>query len=455
MNVVFCYHTTDMEYHLGIAFLSAALQPLEVNTRLVIFREIAGRPVDSVHDIAQRILTEKPEIVAFSIMTFNWRRIQEVITALRPGFEGVIVVGGCHAMLCPDEVLRFPGVDAVCLGEGEKPLQELVEYYRNRPLHSTPVIEGFCFKQSDRSKVPAPWCNERLEDYPYLSYDMFDAERNQPLIEKVTGSFHPAGVFSLAAITSRGCPYKCTYCNNHSIMNILGGPKRFLRQYPVDKAIAGIKGLVNRYHPEFIEFIDEMFIQKMSWMESFCAAYKNEIGLPYSINMRIDRSSDELIRILAESGLKLVFFGLESGDETYRSTNLDRHMSDDDILRGADILRKYGVIIISYNMFGMPLETREMLQKTISLNRKLQPDAVCAFVYQPLPNTKLGQLAFEHNLVKPPPEDYWDFLVPSLDSPELPAVYIQEQVELFRQEFNSPERVNQCFTKLRSFVGKK
>jgi len=364
-------------------------------------------------------------------------------------------VGGCHAMLCPDEVLRFPGVDAVCLGEGEKPLQELVEYYRNRPLHSTPVIEGFCFKQSDRSKVPAPWCNERLEDYPYLSYDMFDAERNQPLIEKVTGSFHPAGVFSLAAITSRGCPYKCTYCNNHSIMNILGGPKRFLRQYPVDKAIAGIKGLVNRYHPEFIEFIDEMFIQKMSWMESFCAAYKNEIGLPYSINMRIDRSSDELIRILAESGLKLVFFGLESGDETYRSTNLDRHMSDDDILRGADILRKYGVIIISYNMFGMPLETREMLQKTISLNRKLQPDAVCAFVYQPLPNTKLGQLAFEHNLVKPPPEDYWDFLVPSLDSPELPAVYIQEQVELFRQEFNSPERVNQCFTKLRSFVGKK
>ncbi len=456
MNIVFCFHTTDYEYNLGIALLTSTLKSMDVNTSLVIFREIVNNPVkDTAEETVQRILEKKPDIAAFSTMTFNWKKIQKVITLLRLHFSGLIVVGGCHAMLCPDEVLSFPGVDAVCLGDGEKPMQELVRLSGKHAPDSLPPIEGLRIKSNAWQHPGKPWCNERIEDYPYLDFEDFNEERNQPLSSKVTGHFSFAGLFILPAITSRGCPYKCTYCNNYSFMNILGGPGRYLRTYSVKRVISEIKGLVDLYKPEFIDFMDEMFLKQTSWMREFCEAYSREINLPFSVNVRIDRCNEENVSMLADSGLKLVLFGLECGDEIYRAKYLNRHMSNPDILRGAEILRRHNVVIITYNMFGMPCETPEILQKTISLNRQIRPDAIAPFIFQPLPQTRLGRMAYEHGMVQPPPEDRWDYLAPALDSDVLPAKYVQEQVELFRQEFNSPERVQTVINKIRSFAGKK
>ena len=454
MNVVFCYHSTDYEYHLGIATLAAALEPLHTTTSLVIYRELVTETSrDTVEDTVDRILVKNPDIVAFSVMTFNWRKIQKVIKLLRPSFSGLIVVGGCHAMLCPEEVLAFPGVDAVCPGEGEKPLRDLVQMAQRYSLQELPDIEGLYFSQDAGKNMSRPWCNEHPEDFPYLSYEIFDQERNKPMGKRVTGPFSFAGLNILPAITSRGCPYKCTYCNNHSFMNLFG-PQRFIRTFSVPWVVSQIKALVHTYHPEFIDFMDEMFLKGKPWMLEFCSQYNRDIGLPYSINVRIDRCTEDIVRLLADSGLKLVLFGLECGDETYRSQFLNRHMSNADILRGADILRKYGILIISFNMFGLPLETPEIMAKTFELNRQLQPDAIAPFIYQPMPQTPLGRLAFEHGLVQDPPEDHWDYLVPALDSEVLPAGYVQEQVELFRQEFNSPEHILAVTNKMRTFTGK-
>lgn len=237
-------------------------------------------------------------------------------------------------------------------------------------------------------------------------------------------------------------------------MDILGGPKHYLRKYSPGRAVNSIRELVVKYRPEFLEFIDEMFMKDSKWMNTFCAAYKKEIGLPFSINVRIDVCSERTIEMLADCGLRVVFFGLECGDEEYRRSYLNRHMGNDEILKGAAILRKHGILIVTYNMFGMPFENPDMLQKTFELNRELQPDAVGAFIYQPLPGTKLGRLAYDNNLVQPPPPDHWDYLAPSLDSRELPAAYVEEQVTLFREEFDAPERMHSLNRKLFKFVGR-
>ena len=195
MNVVFCYHSTDYEYHLGIATLAAALEPLHTTTSLVIYRELVTETSrDTVEDTVDRILVKNPDIVAFSVMTFNWRKIQKVIKLLRPSFSGLIVVGGCHAMLCPEEVLAFPGVDAVCPGEGEKPLRDLVQMAQRYSLQELPDIKGLYFSQDAGKNMSRPWCNEHPEDFPYLSYEIFDQERNKPMGKRVTGPFSFAGL---------------------------------------------------------------------------------------------------------------------------------------------------------------------------------------------------------------------------------------------------------------------
>ncbi|GAB6058294.1 hypothetical protein JCM31598_14110 [Desulfonatronum parangueonense] len=235
-------------------------------------------------------------------------------------------------------------------------------------------------------------------------------------------------------------------------MEILGGKKKYLRKYSPEVAVDFIKRYTHRYNPEFLEFMDEMFIKSSSWIEEFCDLYKHNIDLPFSINARIDRCSEDIIKNLANTGLSLVFFGLESGDEQYRSDYLDRHMTNSEILHGAETLRKHNVMLVTYNIFGMPFETPRHLERTIELNRLIMPDAAAAFVYQPLPGTKLGKLASEHDLFKPHTDEYWDYLVPALDTELLPANYVQEKVSEFRAEFNSWERTSTFIEKFRKLA---
>jgi radical SAM superfamily enzyme YgiQ (UPF0313 family) len=436
---------------MGIGFISAFLKQNGIDVGIVIYREIAGKQSDTPEDIARLIIEKRPTVAAFSVLTFNWHRMKRVIAHLRPQFDGLIVVGGYHAILAPEEVISFPGVDAVCTGEGEMPLKELAEHSIKGDQKNFPAITGMVFK-GESASFEKRWLVENLAEYPYMDYDLFDSEGKTRFSEKYMGALSAAGIFSFPVITGRGCPYQCTYCCNSVLINAYGGVKRFLRKYDPASAVAHIKGAIKKYHPQFLEFLDETFTLNRTWVRDFCSLYKTEIGLPFSIMSRIDTVDDQTVAVLAESGLKVVFFGLESGDEAYRMHYLKRIMYDKTIKEGARLLKKYGIMIVTFNMFGMPFETKETIRKTHELNEAIQPDAAMPFIYQPFPGTQLSSLAYEHNMATPPPEDRWDYCTPSLDTPELPAAYVVEAVEEFRRRFTSPQVVQNLYHKLRNIV---
>lgn len=453
-KVVFCFHTNDHEYNLGIGFLSAFLKKNGIDVSLVIFREIEGKQKDNLEDVVLRILEEEPTVVAFSVMTFNWHHIRHVIRLLRPKFNGFIIVGGYHAILSPSEVISEAGVDAVCIGEGERPLLTLLEQYDAPGKRAFASINGLVFANEKNSAEPfrKKWLAARMEDYPYMDYELFDCEGKSGLQQKQIGMLSYAGVFSLPVITGRGCPYKCTYCSNSVLIETYGGLQNFLRKYSVESAIENIKTLVNRYKPQFIEFMDETFTLSRTWVKEFCSLYKEEIGLPYTIMSRVDTLDEETIDRMAESGLKLAFFGIECGDEEYRMKYLNRKMSNKTIKDGAAILKKHGIMIVTFNMFGMPFETKTTTMKTIELNEEIAPDTAIPFIYQPFPGTELSKIAYENNMALPPPQDRWDYCTTSLDTPELPAAYVTEMVKQFREKFTSQKVVDNFYNKIRNLA---
>ncbi len=451
-KVVFSFFTNDHEYNMGIGFISAWLKQHDVAVDLVIYREIAGKQTDTAEQIAAAILAKEPTIVAFSVMTFNWHRIARVITVLRAeNYRGLIVVGGYHAILAYEEVMQHPGVDAVCTGEGEQPMLELTQRYDGISPASCGSIPGLLFTGAPVADKAAPvrWMVDPLEAYPYMDYDIFDAENSAGLARKFIGSLSPAPLFSMAVITGRGCPYSCTYCSNSALIDYYGGVKKFLRKYPVNSVLAHIKTLTDRYHPQFIEFLDETFTLDNTWVQQFCAGYKQQIGLPFSIMSRIDRLDESIVATLADSGLKLVFFGLESGDEEYRKNYLNRHMHNQTVLEGARLLKKYGIMMVTFNIFGMPFETRETVSKTFEMNALLDPDVAMPFVYQVFPRTKLAELAYAHNMVAALPQGRWDYCTPVLDTPELPAGEVAATVHRFRETFSNMEKVSSLYGRLR------
>lgn len=450
-KVVFCFHTNDHEYNIGIGFLSAFLKKNNIDVSLVIFREIDGKQKDSLEDVVLRILEEKPTVVAFSVMTFNWHHIRKVIRLLRPKFDGLIVVGGYHAVLSPTEVIAETGIDAICIGEGERPLLQLLEQYDNTAKRNFNAINGIVFADEKNSTKPfrKKWLVDSLEDYPYMDYELFDCEGHFRLPQKHIGTLSYAGIFSLPVITGRGCPYKCTYCSNSVLIENYGGLQNFLRKYSVESAIAHIKTLANRYNPQFIEFMDETFTLSRTWVKDFCSLYKKEIDTPYAIMSRIDTLDEETIDRMAESGLKLAFFGIECGDEEYRIKYLNRKMSNKTIKDGAALLKKRGIMIVTFNMFGMPFETKTTTRKTIELNEEIGPDTAIPFIYQPFPGTELSRIAYENNMALPPPQDRWDYCTTSLDTSDLPAKYVNEMVQQFREKFTSQKVVDIFYGKIR------
>lgn len=453
-KVVFCFYTNDHEVNLGIGFMSTALRYGGVDTELVIYRDFPGSQVDTPGSVVAQILEKDPSIIAFSAMTLNWRRVKELIPPLRKDFDGLIIVGGYHAILEPEEVLSFPGVDGVCVGEGELPIISTVAAYKGGNRENMPNIEGMVFKnqegQADAFKKC--WIVKNLEDYPYMEYDIFDSVSKEGLRHMHIGVLSPAGFVSLPVITGRGCPYKCTYCCNSAFMKRYGNLKEFLRRYSVESAISNIERIVERYKPQFIEFFDETFIRNKPWVKNFCSRYKEEIGYPYMIMARIDLIDEEIVYAMAESGLKLVLFGVESGDEEYRKKFLNRKISDKTIIEGAKLLRKYGILIGTFNMFGMPFETKEMIEKTFALNAAIQPDAAYATIFQPLPGTELARIAKEHNMAAPPPDGMWDLHSPSLDTPELPSSYVVKKLTEFREIYANTQVVENYYSRLRKLA---
>lgn len=106
-RVVFCFHTHDHEFNFGIGFLSSYLKQNGIDTGLVIYRETENK-IDAPEDVVSRILETNPTIVAFSVMTFNWHKIKEIISLLRKGYNGLIVAGGIMPFYLPTKSFHIP-----------------------------------------------------------------------------------------------------------------------------------------------------------------------------------------------------------------------------------------------------------------------------------------------------------------------------------------------------------
>lgn len=330
---------------------------------------------------------------------------------------------------------------------------ELVKLYAKSSRDKVSEIKGLIFNGRDKQQafVKDRWLVENLEDYPYMDYDIFDLEGDTRLQQKHLGVLSPAGIFSLPLITGRGCPYKCTYCSNSALIDFYGGTNKFVRRYSPGSAISNIKTLVDKHRPRFLEFFDETFTLGKNWIKDFCNHYKKEIAIPYVIMSRIDTIDEDMLSILSDSGLKLFMLGVECGDEEYRTKYLNRKMSDKTIIEGTRLLKKYGIMVVTFNIFGMPFETKNTVNKTFAINEEIEPDAAIPFIYQPFSNTELGRIAYKNKMAPPPHEGRWDFCSPSLDTAKLPAQYVLEMSEKFREKY-SYQNIQVVYDKLRKIA---
>lgn len=355
-------------------YLSAALRRRGHDVRLVVARDAS--------DFVRKFSRSPTEIAAFSVTTglhryyLGWARRLKAVRRVHAVF------GGPHATYFPD-FIDENGVDAVCVGEGEESLPEYVEAFGQGMAPPDAPVEGFLHKCGGRildggTRPPV----QDLDSLPSPDWELF-FDQNPILARHDVKNF----------LATRGCPYKCSYCFNREWNARYRGKARTVRVRDPELVIDEIEHVRRRWGMRLVWFLDANLACNKRWLREFLPLYRRRIGLPFFCKVRPNVVSDELVEEMVDAGLTSVGIGIESGNDRMRNQVLERGISEEQILSTCRSLGSRGVLIMAFNMVGLPGETYAMAKQTLDLNVRAGVDYAMTMMLQPYPGTVIARKA--------------------------------------------------------------
>jgi radical SAM superfamily enzyme YgiQ (UPF0313 family) len=310
---------------------------------------------DDVFDQAVRF---RPDVVCFSALTVNYRWMIELARRIKDACGATTVFGGVHASGAPDVVLEDRAVDYVCVGEGDLALPLLLDALRDGPLAATRrVLPNIRYRLPDGTCVAGPQMGfiQNLDALPGFEKDLW------------VDHFPIHSLY--LTMSSRGCPYRCTFCFNNFFANLGGAEKagnKYVRQRSVGHFVAELKEAKRRYGIRYVDILDDIFTLDVDWMREFSRAYRREVGVPFKCLSHVHFLDEERVRALKEAGCLWVQMGVQSADEDYKKGNLRRNEKNATVGEVLDLLHRAGIAVKVDHMLGLPGETYASQDKALA-----------------------------------------------------------------------------------------
>ncbi len=370
----------NIEYEfLGPMYISAA-----VKRRHACELALGGGPED-FYGVMESF---RPDVIAFSIMTGSHRWARETAKALKARYRTLSLFGGAHPTFFP-EFVEEEGVDVICRGEGEDAVLDLLD-----ALDAGGDISGIANLHVKTgggiTRNPVRPLRADLDEYPFPDRTLYRA----------LGAVADRSVRNV--ITSRGCPFHCTFCFEDSIRLLYSGKGRHVRVRDQDKVLEELRGLKEAGEVRTVYFCDDVFGLDKRWLYGFLDRYKREIGLDFLCLARADiiSANPDYARRLRDAGCRSVFFGIETGSETLRNKVLGKGVKDADIYKAAAMLHEAGITFRTYNIVGLPDETLEDALGTVRMNVRIKADYPWCSIFSPYPRTALTAYAQERGYLE-------------------------------------------------------
>lgn len=326
-------------------------------------------------DYSRAIENIKPDITAYSITTGKHIYYQQLNLKLKKKFKFISIFGGPHTTFFP-EFIEAEGVDVICRGEGEHSLLEFVEALQSNKDYTS--IKNLWIKSNGkiyRNEVRP--LIEDLDSLPFIDREILNRYK------------HYQKQHRRVMLSGRGCPYRCSYCFNHSYNTLYNGKGKIVRKRSVGNVLQELKLISEKYNPKRFHFIDDTFILDRQWCLDFCTRYQKEIDKEFIVYTRVNMVTDEIIKKLKQAGCITILYAIESGNDYIRNTILERGITKEQIFNAVAIYKKYKLRTYAQNMVGIPDETMNMVFETVEFNIKCKPDYAWCSIFQPYPGTKL------------------------------------------------------------------
>ena len=184
-------------------------------------------------------------------------------------------------------------------------------------------------------------------------------------------------------MTGRGCPYPCTFCQNKFFLEIYKGHGSFIRYRSFENIFQEMEQVIDKYKAERFYFSDETFTMNKERVIGFCGEYKKHFKNPFMCQTRVDCLDEDIVSSLKDAGCDHISLAIEAGNERLRTKVLKKSFKDEQIFKAFELAKKYDMKTQSFNMIGIPEETKETIFETVNLNKSLQPDRILCTIYRP------------------------------------------------------------------------
>lgn len=353
----------------GLCSISASVKKAGYSVELIDLRCLKDW-----QDFSRIIKEKKPDVVGITMMSVDYNPAMKCVEIIKDiSANTKIVVGGPHPSLMTKEVLANEKIDYIITREGEISFVELLKDIE-KGVKPARIIEG---------RMPD------LDALPFADRELFsDLEYPLPVV-----GFEPPFV---TIIAGRGCIYNCKFCQPAE-RSIFG---KKVRRRNVDNVIEELRILREKYNFKSLMIHDDCITEDRKWMLEFCDKYKRSgFTQPFACQSRADFICyhEDIVKVMAETGLKLLFIGFESGSQRILNF-LRKGTKAEHNYKAAEICHKYGVKIWANYMFGIPTETKEEVMDTVKMIKKIRPDHYSAAFYTPHPGSDLYDYCIENDL---------------------------------------------------------
>ncbi len=328
----------------------------------------------------QKIELFRPDLIAVSVMTGYFEKVIDLFRKVRP--KCITIFGGVHPTISPYETLKNDLVDFIGIGEGEGLLIDLLDALEKGDDYSH--IKNLGYKKNGVIKINElrPFVN--MDELPPPDWSLFD-ERHlfRPFMGKIyKGSFY---------VMSRGCPGTCTYCVNYALRQKLKICGRYFRYQSPETTINQLKEMKEKFGATWFKFADDsLMLFKVDYLKELAKGLI-PLNINFGCSIRPETVTEQKLKLLKEMGMVAASLGIESGNARLRRDVLRRNMTDNQIIKAIESLKNYNIRTSTFNMIGLPGETRENVFETIKLNKMLGITATNVYIIYPYPNTQINK----------------------------------------------------------------
>jgi len=400
------YNSLSTDLPLGSLSISAYLKKnLDINVELIDFNaEINAMEdftFDSFFECCDALLskvTVLPDFIGVSsLFSPSFYNFLDCGRAARANFPNAIVIGGgniptnSYKKIYQEMACDF--FDGLCYGEGEKPMLELLQSADPKKTleESTSWITP---RKIGRSFQPQHNVIEDLDEIPFFDYDLCDLDKHAS--NQVAGSsFHSVKTKrGFHIMTSRGCPYLCTFCASHKTHG------RKMRYHSLDRVREDMSRLVNEYSAGTVIFQDDHFMADPDRVKSILTIV-SQLGLEslYQNGLTLYALDRPMLEAFHSAGVRHLVLPVESGSEKVLKKQMRKPLKLRISQRVARECRELGIYTNSSVLIGMPGETKADLDEGLANLRTIKTNWYNIACASPIVGSEMYDIASENNYI--------------------------------------------------------